>query len=249
VRYQVFEGSQKAELDTHHRIDNNNNNVIIYQFAQVCEGNKYTLNYAWKSRTLARDDNDIYVLVDDLIVKNHSLNSGWMPEELNFVASDWFIHTAFVSFGTPTTRGMYLDAISLNGDNPENCGEVVDACEFGKPSTLTLLYNGLSGSNNDQLGDYALPEFVNFPNPAYIEVYDDNGNNKQKLLGASTVNIGGLFTFDPLKNGKVPPKTTFVIKDPSTGEEVQKVHFHTSCSEPLNVSDKFGGITVWDFNK
>ncbi len=158
-----FKNNQKAELDSHHRAGNDNNNVVIFQFMEVCEGEPYVLDYAWKSRTPEEHDNDIFVLVDELIVRNHSLNSKWMTETLNFVATDNIIHAAFVSFGTSNTRGMYMDDIQLNGNSPEECDYTPeDICLDGKPSGLNLLYSGINGINHGQDPSevHVVPEFV-----------------------------------------------------------------------------------------
>ena len=43
-----FLNDQKAELDSHYRKDSGDNNVLIYQEIEVCEGEKYNLSYEKK---------------------------------------------------------------------------------------------------------------------------------------------------------------------------------------------------------
>ena len=256
-----FDGNQKVELDTHHRVDGTSNNIVLFQFVNVCPNRAYTLDYAWKSRTTTFGDNDINVIVDDVIqsssVPTHGLTLGvdWETDTVPFVASDYLIPVAFFSTGMDNTLGMFLDAISLTADDPEE--GPCSACIFGKPQSLTMEYTGTVGSANSQPDAYVFPEDnVVFPDPAIIAVYDDNGNNKRDLLGLGEVKLGETFYWNTsktlkngkVKDGKVPPKTTFVIIDPVTEEVVQVIHFHTSCSQPLFVDDKFGGLTVWSVN-
>jgi hypothetical protein len=247
-------GNQKAELDTHHNTDgSNNNNIVLFQFVPVCHGREYTLSYAWKSRTSTPDDNDMNVIVDDIsfttMAASHAMNDTWEMGETTFTASDVLIPVAFFSTGSETTLGMFVDDVSLVGDSPDECANV---CEIGKPTSMTYMYNGERGSDNSQDDDYALPvrPIIFQENPVTIEAFDYNGNKKRKSLGeVNGIMVGDLFTLDrPLKNGKVPPKTLLIVTDEFTGDLVQAVYFHTSCSQPLNVGDKFGVITVRGFN-
>ena len=68
---------------------------------------------------------------------------------------------------------------------------------------------------------------------------------------SGTVVIGQSFEVTGEATGKkwIPPKLIIEITDPATGEMVQSVEFHTSCSQPLNVGDQYGGIAVFDFSR
>lgn len=254
-----FSGNQRAELDTHHRADSEDNNIVLFQFVNVCPNTAYTLDYAWKSRTTIENDNTMNVIVDDILLKTNVENNDWMMDHVSFVATEYLIPVAFFSMGESNTRGMLVDSVWLDADDPE--AGACSACIFGKPNTLGMLYTATAGSDNTQADDYTTPDGVvdgDFPNPAWIEVYDDNGNKKQKLLASGSVAKGDTFIWNTdrvigngtkVKAGKVAPKTTIVIKDGEDGNIVQLVHFHTSCSQPLFVGDKFGAVTVWTVNQ
>ena len=242
----AHDGSQKAELDSHHRMDSNNNNVSIGQLLPTCPLSVYTLQYAWKSRTEDSGDNDVQVLIADNIVNTHMQNDAWDTENIDFLSPDADeTLLAFVSTGTESTKGMFLDHVSVigpDGSNPENCSLVCD----NKPKTLTLRYDGDEDSNHDQSGNEVIifPETgVVFPNQVRIEVYNHKKKNPT-MIDAFTVNIGETFDVTGSKQ-RIPPRLTFVIST-TDDEHLQTVQFHTSCSQPLNAGDEFGAITVWD---
>lgn len=249
----AFDGSlQKAELDSHHRIDNNNNNVTIAQLLPTCPSTAYTLSYAWKSRTTITGDNDTRVAIDDHVVNIHQQNLDWESETVHFVSNDSSVGTVllFGSIGTETTTGMFLDNVSVTGpaggapfDCTLVCGE--------KPKVLTLRYDGNDTSNNHQTSNEVIimPEVVpSFPNNATIRVYGHKKRNP-RFLGEFDVSIGGFFSVSGPRN-RIPPRLTFEIYRAGTvgtpDEELfQTVTFHTSCSQPMDAGDEFGAITVW----
>jgi hypothetical protein len=244
---------QKAELDSHHRVDKDgnrldNNNVTIAQVLPTCPLTAYTLNYAWKSRTQIFGDNDVRVVIDDVVVGTHGQNLAWEEETVHFISgnSDETL-LLFGSIGTESTLGMFLDEVSLtgpDGSDPENCSLVCD----DKPFELTLRYDGDEDSNHNQSGNEVIisPEDVasSFPADATILVYGHKWK-KPELLGEFDVSIGGFFSVSgPHK--RIPPRLTFEIYDDGAeGDPVQTVTFHTSCSQPLDAGDEFGAITVW----
>lgn len=261
-------GEQKAELDSHHRLDSDDNNVTILQFLPTCPRSPYTLTYAWKSRTQIENDNDVRVVVGDSIVRVHTINDAWVVEEYNFVSDDSFeTGLAFASIGTNTTHGMFLDDVSVTGrlgGSIEACpepGPVPEPgviCDDGKPKLLTLLYNGDAFSQHSQDSNEVIitdpPRYPDpdgrvmpFPNPALIKVYDHKKKNAA-LLNSFTVQRGEFFSVSG-KHNRIPPRLKFEIIDPDTDEIFQTVQFHTSCSQPLDALDEFGGITVWSIEE
>jgi hypothetical protein len=245
-------GDQKAELDSHHRLGvEPNHNVTIFQTLQTCERSAYTMNYAWKSRTMIPGDNDVDVLIDGATVRGHMINSDWEMETINFVSGDTGETTIeFASLGDATTLGMFLDSVSvtgMDGSEPSNCGDPQEICADGKPRTLTLLYDGNDFTDHSQVSNEVIiePAFVaSFPNPAYIKVYGHKKKNPQ-MLGAYTLDIGQTFDVSGPRN-RIPPRLKFEIWDSENGGTlIQTVQFHTSCSQTLDTLDEFGAITVW----
>ena len=240
---------QKAELDTHHRVDSDNNNVTITQMLPTCPLSTYMLTYCWKSRTKVEGDNDVRVVVgNDLIpIRYHGQNEAWQVERIPFITDDSYeTLLLFGSIGTETTTGMFLDEVSVTGPDgswEEPCTLICD----DKPKVLTLRYNGNDDSNNRQSGNEVIisPEVVpSFPIEAVIEVYDHKWKNPQ-LLGIYDVLIDGFFSVSGTHR-RIPPRLTFKIYHPDDlVNPVQSVTFHTSCSQPMDAGDEFGAITVW----
>ena len=54
--------------------------------------------------------------------------------------------------------------------------------------------------------------------------------------------VFGQFTIEGLNGGKLPPTSRFEISQ--GGDLLQRVDVHTSCSQPLNVGDTFGSLTL-----
>jgi hypothetical protein len=256
----AFEGIQKAELDSEHRVTSQgetpNNNVTITQFLPTCPLADYTLRYAWKSRTTMDGDNDLRVWVDTMRDSNgdpdpiiHNVNlPDWQDEEVSFT-SDNSGQTLllFGSIGTQSGEGAFLDAVSVTGPD---CSLVCDE----KPYDITLRYDGNDDTHHGQSGNEVVisPEVVYpFPDKARIEVF---GHNKKKPaeLGSHHVEIGELFSVsNDRPNKRIPPRLTFKIynddaKSDDYNSLVQTVTFHTSCSQPLSGGDEFGAITVWN---
>jgi len=249
----AYEGIQKAELDSHHRVDENgdlvaNNNVTIAQFIPTCPDADYRLSYAWKSRTTAENDNTVHVFVDLDEKVIHNANDSWQMNTLGFTSNDsGQTLILFGSIGTNTTLGMFLDDVSVTGPD---CSFVCDE----KPFDITFRYDGDDDTYHDQSGNEVIisPEVVYpFPDKARIEVF---GHNKKKPadLGTYYVEIGELFSVsNDRANKRIPSRLTFKIYNDDAesdgyGQLVQTVTFHTSCSQPLNGHDEFGAITVWN---
>ena len=250
-------GEQKAELDSHHRKENEDgsptdNNATILQFLPTCPRSAYTLTYAWHSRTELLHDNDMRVVVRDSIVRVHTINSEWDEEEYNFVSDDLYeTALAFASIGDNTTKGGFLDDVSVTGnlggsaEACENHEDPMPICANGKPQSLTLLYDGNAFSQHGQDSNEVIitEPTGEFPNPALIKVYSNKKKNTE-LINSFTVNWGETFDVSGPQH-RIPSRLKFEIIDPDTDEVIQTVQFHTSCSQPLEVLDEFGGITVW----
>ncbi len=238
---------QKAELDSHHRIGDDNNNVTIAQWLPTCPLTAYKLTYGWKSRTEIPGDNDVRVVIGTEQVNIHQQNMEWEMEDVHFISDNSYeTLLLFGSIGDETTTGMFLDDVSVTGPD----GSLFEPCTLvcdDKPIELTLRYDGNDFSDHDQTGSEVIisPEVVpSFPTDAVIEVYGHKWKSP-KLLGTFDVSIDGFFTVKgPQK--RIPPRLTFKIYHPDDLKNpVQTVTFHTSCSQPMNAGDEFGAITVW----
>jgi len=121
-------------------------------------------------------------------------------------------------------------------DSSEECG----FCSDDGIAGLTLLYDGndfsLHGQDEDQVS--IVPDDLGlqgYPVSAVIKVYDESG-----ILFSGQVEIGHLFDIENPGDA-----LRIEIIEPLTGELVQTIEFATSCVQPLNKFDEFGGITIW----
>ena len=251
---------QKAELDSHHRVGDDNNNVTIAQLLPTCPLTAYTLTYAWHSRTTIENDNDVRVIVGNNPEIMHAQNGDWENETVHFISenSDYAGYTLllFGSIGNRTTTGMFLDEVSVTGPDGSDAEPCTSVCD-DKPMELTLRYSADWDINHNQSGNEVVispdtdPGYT-FPDPATIEVYGHKWKSPELLGTFEEVEIDDFFSVKgPHK--RIPPRLTFKIYDgetydpetPETNELFQTVTFHTSCSQPLEAGDEFGAITVW----
>ncbi len=256
----AYDGDQKAELDSHHRYQppdepTVSNNIAIYQTLPTCGLSAYELSFAWKARTEDAGDSTLLVVVDDTpLLTVGDFKPGWQEESYKFISSpEPGQLLGFTSIGLATTLGAFVDGVSVqgpDGTDPLSC-ERTAVCG-DKPAMIELLYDAdLNGEDfYDQDEDSVVIEtFGDLPNVAKIKVFDHK--KRRTELYSGTVVIGQSFEVTGEATGKkwIPPKLIIEITDPATGEMVQSVEFHTSCSQPLNVGDQYGGIAVFDFSR
>jgi hypothetical protein len=254
----AYEGDQKAELDSHHRYQPHgkptvSNNVAIYQTLPTCPLTPYELNFAWKARTEDEGDSTLLVVVNDTpLLTVGDFKEGWQEETYKFISSaEPGELLGFTSVGEANTLGAFVDGISVQGPDgtvPGNC--VREGICGEKPAMIELLYDAdIDGRDvHDQDADSVFIEnWGPLPKVAKIKVFDHKRQRTELFSG--TVPIGHSFevTGEALGHRWIPPKLTVEITDPETGQMVQSIEFHTSCSQPLFVGDQFGGISVYSF--
>ena len=156
-----------------------------------------------------------------------------------------------------TEEGLVVNTASASGMSVEfpfgsvndsdsvtlSCEEQVDMCEDGKPAKIKIQYDGDDDSSHSQDPSKVTidPAFVIFPSgEVWIEVHD----HKDKTLVLDRYfAIGEIdWVFGPRK--LISSSYWFRIYTDEGGDLLQTINFHTSCSEPLNVGDEFGAITV-----
>ena len=116
-----YNGEQYAELDTDWdgpdgSLKGEPASVKIYQDLETLPGKLYTLSYAWSPRP-NHDDNELKVYWDGNEVGYHSGSGGnnteWHPDSCYVLATSSLTRLEFVEVGTPSARGMFLDAVSI----------------------------------------------------------------------------------------------------------------------------------------
>jgi hypothetical protein len=249
------EGEQKAELDSHYRSDSEDNNVAILQLLETCPRTPYSFSYSWKARTQDEGDNDMLVLIDDEVILEHvEYRESWTDEKYEFIANDSGLSIlGFTSIGTSTLLGMFIDKVSVtgaDGSDPAACDPPPSVCG-DKPRSLQLLYdadlNGEDYYNQDPSEVSIKPFGIKLPAVVKIRVYDHfRKANKRSILFNEEVTIGQSFAIEGPRR-RIPPRLFIDIHETGTDKLLQSIEFHTSCSQPLNVGDEFGGIAIWGF--
>ena len=119
-----------------------------------------------------------------------------------------------------------------------------DDCE-GKVIRMTLEY---TGDSCDTMSNDQDPKKVNCKDykeldgsEVRIVVGDMNGKKK---FADGTAELGGKILVDAANAGRRHLKSTTHIKILKGKKLVQRIKFHTSCSQPLNVGDQFGSVKV-----
>ena len=162
--------------------------------------------------------------------------------------------------GSEDGRFRVLAGSSRNGgdlcpiedpQDPENPEEPRsdDLCEEGRARCLTFVYRGndCAGSLHDQGSDVACAGTPNFLTEVIIMVTDRRGRD---VFFHDTVSLGEPFTIDGsfTRSRKVAPTTVVEIFDLG-GNLLQEVRFHTSCSQPLRLGDRFGAVELVGYNE
>ncbi len=136
-----------------------------------------------------------------------------------------------------------------------------DLCEDGgKPQTLTFLYTGADDDVNNTAQDSSKAVAVGDVNDdpsVYIVAAGkgkfENGQldiDPNKLLFEGDVDLGETFILDGAGSGagKFESETTVFIFDEEGGALLQSIKYHTSCSQPIQLGDAIGAITLTAYN-
>jgi hypothetical protein len=120
---------------------------------------------------------------------------------------------------------------------------VADLCEAkGKPPRIVLRYIGGDTQDHSQAsGKVVVTGNPGTTSPVYIiaAVNEDGSGN---IFFSGTVTLSQEFIIDGTLGLK--SQTFVLIKASETGEVLQTIDFHTSCSQPLLPGDKYGAIQL-----
>lgn len=185
----------------------------------------------------------------------------------NKLKSDTYLHVfdlggqllQSVKFHTSCSQTLRIDdrfgAGELVGAVAEHASleEADGFCQYNiKPASLVLRYTGTdcSASAHDQSGSKASCDDEETLGSLVRIRVSDKGNptdDKAKVWFEEVVAAGELFVADSAAAGEIELKEeTWVHVLDLGGELLQKVKFHSSCSEPLRAGDLFGSVEVVD---
>jgi len=161
--------------------------------------------------------------------------------------------------GTPLDdSGAPFGADNVTADDPAHHFAVLPAipvCQSGeKPQVLTMRYTGDGADATSHSQD---PDKVTVEgDPADAQVVrivaaskSSLDDPKAEIFFDGSVALGETFAIDSADAdmGKLKSETHLFIFDAVTGELLQTVRFHTSCSQPLILGDQFGAVQLRGF--
>jgi cysteine-rich repeat protein len=163
-----------------------------------------------------------------------------------------FTRTAVVSVtttNTATVSGTLLtqaplceasDSATVTVQQPQG------TCDDGRPRELTFEYTGdpCSATTNNQGGRFSCSGSLNGNEPIKVVLTKDE-NLLSVNPNTETVQIGDLVNISNNSGGTLSGDTKFNVMQGST--VLQSLTIHTSCSQPLNVSDQFGSMILREF--
>jgi uncharacterized repeat protein (TIGR01451 family) len=170
-------------------------------------------------------------------------------------------HLAFgaLGFGSVTVIDLHNSPAKKKLDGPfapcpPGGGGGGDFCVGGvKPAALTMKYTGESCAATSHSQDAGKVTCTGDPanaSPVRIVASDklNLSDNKTKIWFDGSVSLNGAFEIRAANDGAAELKAdTFVQIFSSTGQLLQTIKFHTSCSQPLIDGDQFGSLELTDF--
>ena len=130
----------------------------------------------------------------------------------------------------------------------------INACEDGlKPQVLEMRYTGEDCAASNHYQDPKKTSCEGDPNfdpKVFVSAIDkkDPHDSKANVWFEGTVKFKDTFQIDATNAGKdkLKAETWVFIYDHLGGTLLQKIKFHTSCSQPLAVEDHFGSLILKD---
>ena len=158
------------------------------------------------------------------------------------------------SCSQPLFVGDQFGSILIDACTPEGGPVEGQFCAGGaKPKSLVMQYTGAGCSatqHSQDPGKVFCEGDVNFEPIVRIRASDkaDPNDGNARVWHDDLVVLAQNFGIDATNAGKTKLKSsTWVHVFDLSGVLLQTVQFHTSCSQPLNEGDRFGGLTLLDF--
>jgi hypothetical protein len=157
--------------------------------------------------------------------------------------------------GIDIEKFVYVEPVSDPGAGDIMCNDYA----YGKPVELTMKYTGGGSDATDTmqpLGKYGVTDEPGFlPGEAVVDIIASSSSNLACVSPGNTffsgedIALGDEFVLD-VDNAYCQDKfsaNTYIFIMDTSGELLQTVQYHTSCSAPIHLGDIVGGIEVNGF--
>ena len=160
--------------------------------------------------------------------------------------------------GVYEIRVKNLDLENLNAFRFGAAAGTEPNCEDGRPTGLTFIYTADScdepaASNNSQgglpgtSGDYECSGSLATGDPREVRLVPVKKANRFEMVPETAFPGDQLTIRAKTSNDRLFPHTELEVQDALTGEVLQEVTLHTSCSQPLIVGEQFGSLELFAY--
>lgn len=211
-------------------------------------------------------DADLIYFAGHVMLDEHFVITAAMADEDNFksrtyvaIYTDESMDTLLqqIEFHTSCSQPLftgdqYGSILIFSCEDPDGPEPSVSCCDDGdKPNELDLTYIGMDcdSASNSQDDDKFVCSGDSFAEQeVFIMVSDDEDpdSNDAGIYFASAVSLGELFTVDAdaIGRDRFHSRTYVYIFTADGSTLLQSIEFHTSCSQPLNIGETFGGFEL-----
>ncbi|GIV30801.1 MAG: hypothetical protein KatS3mg029_0152 [Saprospiraceae bacterium] len=150
-------------------------------------------------------------------------------------------------FGSLQVKSIVLEDGSTCGETPP-ADTNPDCCDLGgKPKAITMTYTGQDCSATSHSQDPSKVTCSGDPANAasVVIIASEKQGGAGKIWFSGQVNLHESFVIDAANAGEDRLKAeTWVDVKSTSGQLLQRIRFHTSCSQPLATGDQFGSLRV-----
>lgn len=187
--------------------------------------------------------------------EGHNSN-GTMGSVIFIIVNGQYQGLLITNCKAPIGPGLQVGAFTVAGGESRKGGALCpveddNLCKDGRPSAVTMEYNGQTCENMDhQQGWWKVVCLEDDPGVEDIYVVatdtsDPFSDPNFNILALEQISIGGTFTIDAANIGETQlPGTIYLFLLDLRCRIFQVVAFDTSCCTPIHIGDNFGPVTV-----
>jgi hypothetical protein len=191
---------------------------------------------------------NIIGLVTQLVAKENDNNDNFLDpgERWIYQASGTVASGQYANIGEACGVGAGQNVCDDDPSHHIGVAPAGDACDDGKPGTLTMLYTGdnVLDGHSQASGKVKISGDPEFAGVVHI-ISADKSDGTGRIFFDGTVNLGETFVIDGSQRDL--KGTTYVLILDQDNNVLQRIEFHTSCSQPLELGDQYGGIQLVGF--